>query len=279
MKILGLLFFVVLALSAYLLAVQHRLIYFPRRLQAVSLPPGVERILSQSNSDRQTAYYLPASQDHSSPPDRLWILFGGNAALALDWLPFVSRYKGRPAAFLLFDYPGYGECEGRASPDSIQNSLIKCLRSLAERLGMPVQELIDRTSLVGHSLGAAVALQFACRFPVHKIILLAPFTTMLEMAKRTVPFPFYYLLLHRYDNVAILDKLTSSKAKPQVVIMHGSKDEIVPLSMAKSLALRYSGQIIFHEIDGADHNSVIDLAEEEIYGIMGQDRQTLDESK
>ncbi|MEJ2690914.1 MAG: alpha/beta hydrolase [Deltaproteobacteria bacterium] len=270
MKILCILFFAVLAFSAYLLVAQHRLIYFPKRLQAVSLPPGFERISYQSESGRQTAYYLPASQVHNSPPDRLWILFGGNASLALDWLPFVSRYKGLPAAFLLFDYPGYGECEGRASPDSIQNSLLDCLRSLADRLGLPFSELIDRTSLLGHSLGAAVALQFAERFPVvHKIILLAPFTTMIEMAKRTVPFPFYYLLLHRYNNLAILDKLTSSEAGPQIIIMHGSRDEIVPRSMAKTLARRYSGKIKFHEIDNADHNSVIELAEEEIYGIMG----------
>lgn len=270
MKILFILVVASAAFSAYLLLVQHRLIYFPRKLQALSLPADIERISYQSDGRRQTAYYLAASDRRSPSPKSLWILFGGNASLALDWLPFASRYQDKQTAFLLFDYPGYGESEGKACPASIQQSLLDCLGNLADRLALPISEVIGRTSLIGHSLGAAVALQFADRFPAQNIILLAPFTSMLEMAKRAVPFPFYHLLRHRYDNLAVLDCLTADKSVPAISLFHGSKDQVVPVSMARTLALRYPRQIKYIEIDGADHNTILEVAEPTMHRIMRQ---------
>lgn len=270
MRILFILVVASAAFSAYLLVAQHSLIYFPRKLQDLSLPAGIERISYQSESMRQTAYYLAASDQRCPSPKSLWVLLGGNASLALDWLPFASRYRDEQTAFLLFDYPGYGESEGKACPGSIQQSLLDCLHSLPDRLGLPISEVIGRTSLIGHSLGAAVALQFADRFPVQNIILLAPFTSMLEMAKRTVPFPFYHLLRHRYDNLAVLDHLTAGKSMPAITLFHGSKDQVVPVSMARTLALRYPRQIKYIEIDGADHNTILDVAEPTMHRIMRQ---------
>ena len=271
MNILLILLAAAAAASGFLLIAQHRLIYFPRKSPILTLPAGIERISYESDGARQISYYLAAGPLPDHPPQSLWVLFGGNASLALDWLPFASRYRDSRTAFLFFDYPGYGESEGKAGPNSIQESLLTCLHGLAERLGLPFPELIGRTSLIGHSLGAAVALQFADRYPVREIILLAPFTSMLDMAKRTVPFPFYHLLLHRYDNRAVLDRITSGKTQPDVTIIHGARDEIVPVSMARSLASGHPEQIQYIEIDGADHNTVLDVAEPIIHKIMRQD--------
>ena len=62
---------------------------------------------------QQTAYFIPPREAAEDTPMRLWVLTGGNAALALDWLHFVSEFlhsrhaQREPApAFLLLDYPG-----------------------------------------------------------------------------------------------------------------------------------------------------------------------------
>ena len=53
---------------------------------------------------------------------RVWVLFGGNAGLALDWLGLLTQVNSPGVGFLLIDYPGYGACEGSASPETIRSS-------------------------------------------------------------------------------------------------------------------------------------------------------------
>src|SRR5205823_2079374 len=85
--------------------------------------------------------------------------------LALDWLAnILVNYPVNGDAFLLVDYPGYGKNAGYAMIDSTRASADAAVRALEERLHMPEERFT--VCAIGHSLGAAVALDFANRHRV-----------------------------------------------------------------------------------------------------------------
>ena len=68
---------------------QRSFIYYQRRYPAAvvqrALSRGVTAIEFQTSQGKQVAFlYRTVASDR--PPRRLWLMFGGNAMLALDWL-------------------------------------------------------------------------------------------------------------------------------------------------------------------------------------------------
>ncbi len=112
--------------------------------------------------------------------------------------------------------------------------------------------------MLGHSLGAATGLNFAARHPVERIVLIAPFTTMRAMARRSVGWPLCWLLLHNYDNRARLRELAARPHPPRIAIFHGEDDQFIPVAMGRGLAAMFPGMIAFHPVPGAGHASVLD---------------------
>src|ERR1043166_2637639 len=107
-----------------LLLFQRNLIYFPRRYEALykrSLPGRWVVLEYSTREGAQAAFYVPprgAVDDETETP--LWVMFTGNASLALHWDEFVESWHGKPCAFLLVDYPGYGACAGNPTRDSLR---------------------------------------------------------------------------------------------------------------------------------------------------------------
>ncbi|MCA1764735.1 MAG: hypothetical protein LC633_00515 [Desulfobulbaceae bacterium] len=144
MKIIFLLL-VILIIAGLVVTGQHRLIYYPRSY--VGKPPLPERgeVLGYNTGQgRQAAFYLPPAGDPGQVPGRLWLMFGGNASLALDWLGLIKDFPDPEAAFLLVDYPGYGRSEGRPGPAAILESAETALLALAAHLGAPPADLERR---------------------------------------------------------------------------------------------------------------------------------------
>ncbi|MGB6650249.1 MAG: alpha/beta hydrolase [Bacteroidota bacterium] len=256
------------AIVLLLYAFQHSLIYRARSYAATDLPAGVEEIRYHTTDGEQVAFLVPPRDPAPGPPERLWVAFGGNASLALDWMDFVSRYPDQRAAFLLVDYPGFGKCEGKASPRSIRESSEKLLEQYHARLTSRGAEGLPPLHLLGHSLGAAAALQIAARRDVSRLVLLAPFTTLRAMARKAVGDPLSRLLRHDYDNVARLKEIVASPSPPLVVIIHGRRDEVIPVEMGRRLATEFPSLIRYVELAGADHNSLLLLNEAEVTRAM-----------
>jgi alpha-beta hydrolase superfamily lysophospholipase len=266
--VLPIAFFLLFCAAVVLLlyASQHSLIYRARRYSDADLPKGVEEIRYRTTDGEQVALYVPPREP--VPLERLWMAFGGNASLALDWLDFVSRYPDRRAGFLLVDYPGFGKCEGKASPRGILESSEKLLEHFQARLGGRGAERFPPLHLLGHSLGAAAALQLASRRDVSRIVLLAPFTSLRAMARKAVGDPLARLLRHDYDNVARLEEISGLPSPPVIVIVHGMRDEVIPVEMSRRLATEYPSLIRYVELAGAEHNSLLILHEADVYRAM-----------
>lgn len=262
-KLLLLVVLVLAVTSLVLLFRQHGLIYVPRPydedfLENVS--EWVKPLAFFASEGRQYAYYLGPAGSPQVLPERLWVMFGGNAGLALGWLSFLEGNPYERDGFLLIEYPGYGKNEGRASPGKNYESSESALEALASHLGVKVSAFEGRLSVVGHSLGAAEALEFASHHAARRILLIAPFTSMHDMAVRAVGYPFCYLLLYRYDNIMTLRKLSRTNPKPRVVIFHGSDDGVVPVGMGRELAGIDSAMIEYVEVEGRGHDDILEDA-------------------
>lgn len=172
------LFLIPLLAACFLYSQQHRMIYHPRPYlprEFQGLPSNLEELDFTTTAGSQSAFYV-SPRGRNPLPDRLWVAFCGNGSLALDWNYFIRDYNNANDGFLLVDYPGYGKSQGYATIESTRSASDHALSALATRLGVKEAELEPRLNAIGHSLGAGVALDFAARHPVQRVIVFAPFT-------------------------------------------------------------------------------------------------------
>jgi pimeloyl-ACP methyl ester carboxylesterase len=247
---------------------QQRMIYYPRPYPAgLNLPARLVPVEYRTSQGRQTGFYLPPAAPVPAGRGTTWLLFGGNGSLALDWLDLLENYPDPQTGFLLLDYPGYGRCQGRPSPGAILESAEGALAALTASTGIPAARLQENLGLLGHSLGAAAALLYASRHPVKTILLIAPFTSLKDMAVRVVGPLLSHTLRHDYDNRARLREILARQPAVPITIIHGNHDQVVPVAMGRELAA-LDPRINYLEIDRGDHNFLLITAAAEIRRAM-----------
>jgi uncharacterized protein len=246
---------------------QHSMIYHPRpyslNYARMAGFDGLE-ISYNVSAGAQTAYFIPARK---GPMRRLWLAFCGNGSLALDWMGLLRQYPRDDEAFLLVDYPGYGKNAGTATIADTRESAEAALHALSIRAGF--DEHAVSLGVLGHSLGAAAAFDFAAHHRVSRIVAIAPFTSLREEAARMVGGLLSRLVVDNYDNRASLKTIFAENPNEQVTIFHGIDDEIIPERMGAQLAREFP-RIKFYPVSGADHISVLGLARDQIIACMAQ---------
>lgn len=137
-------------------------------------------------------------------------------------------------AYLLIDYPGYGNNEGSPSPAKIRETMRHMIPLAAADLGWDEVQLRERTRIFGHSLGCAAALLGAEEFSLCRGVLLAPFTSTMDMSCEVTGLNLGFLVTHRFDNQRILQQI-SMDAKARIHLFHGLADGIIPAGMSCQL--------------------------------------------
>ena len=256
---------ILLATVSILYFRQHSLVYHPRPYDdsyAYSLPADGEEIKYSVGAAKCSAYFLPGSKPL---PKRLWVAFCGNGSLALDWTSILPSYPWNGDAFLLIDYPGYGKNGGYATIASTRASADSALKALAERLKTSEDHL--ELCTIGHSLGSAVALDFAAHHNVESIVLIAPFTTLREEAATIFGGWIARLLIESYDNRANLAETMKRNPKARIAIFHGTDDKVIPVRMGRELAVEFPF-VRFFSVERANHVSVLNHGHDKIIDWM-----------
>ncbi len=245
---------------------QAGMMYFPRPYTAAERAAlerdGLWRIPFATRAGDMVAYYKgpPAGE-----ADTVWLVFSGNGGRATDYRDIAAAKND---GYLFVDYPGYGDCEGKPSPRRIDANSSGAVAALEKAAGLEAGALRPKLAAFGHSLGAAAALRAAVEFEMDRVVIVSPFTTMKEMAARVAGKLLANLVTHRYDNVGTLAALIAARPDVNVTILHGTRDEIIPVAMGRDLAAAHPDEVRFLPIEGGDHNSIVARAHREIVAAM-----------
>lgn len=265
-RLLRLVAIAILVPVMFLLGCQSSLIYHPNpygaRHEKMLRDAQGTRVSFTTSQGTQTAFYIPPQTRAPGLPRTIWLCFGGNGALALDWLHFTGAWDER-FAYLLVDYPSYGDCAGKPTPGSIRESSKAAFKALVQHLHTTSEELQPRIAVLGHSLGSAAALMAADDLEARRAVLISPFTSMTDMGRTVLGWPLCHLNLHRFNNHKTL-RHVATRAGARIVIFHGAADEVIPARMGRELAVAHPLAVTFHEIPEAHHNDILALIEDRI---------------
>lgn len=256
LRILRLAFAVALTMLILLVGCQSQFIYFPRPYGPATVTDW-QQATAGKTIDYQTSQGPQRSflQGNLKSPRNLWIVCGGNGTVALDWSEWIDLHAPKEDAWLLVDFPGYGDCKGAPSPEGIRENLAAATPLACQELGWPDHPDPARLRFFGHSLGAAACLIASSEFKIQRGVLIAPFTSTMEMSRVMTGLPMGFLIWHRFDNSARLAEL-AARGPGDVIILHGAEDESIPVMMSRTLASQRKDAVRLIEIPDGRHNTI-----------------------
>ena len=178
----------------------------------------------------------------------LW--FHGNAGNISHRLERLAAFHALGVHNLIIDYRGYGKSDGRPSEKGLYRDADAVYRHLIEERGVAPERIV----LFGKSLGGAVAVDLARRSEVGGLVVESSFTSIVDMAERTLPIlPGRWLVRSRFDSLAKIPEV-----RAPVLVIHGDRDGLVPTEMGRRLFEAAGEPKDFYAVPGADHNDVLD---------------------
>lgn len=178
----------------------------------------------------------------------LIVFFHGNACTLNSMSDFASALQKRGYSTLLVEYPGYGISSEYSPAEEI---IYRDARMLVSFVQEKYHFDNQHTVLFGQSLGTGVAMELAAQGTGGKLILVSPFSSLVDVAKHHYPdFLVSMVLSEKYDNISKADKVTVP-----VLIIHGKKDRVVPYRMGEVLTGKLKNARMF-SIHGAGHNDI-----------------------
>ncbi len=158
------------------------------------------------------------------------VYFHGNSFDIGERAYRIKRYINNGWGVLLLAWRGYSGNLGKPTEKNLYIDGETAIKWIIDNLNYDYENLI----IYGESLGCAVAVELGTRYKFKSIILEAPFTSAPDIArKRYKIYPVKYLVLDKFDNYSKIDKILSP-----VLIISGTKDEVIPHSHSKKLYLK-----------------------------------------
>jgi pimeloyl-ACP methyl ester carboxylesterase len=184
---------------------------------------GARLLRIPSPSGEVLALYAPAPEGAPT-----LVHFHGNGEELADGALLASRFHQAGLGVLTVEYPGYGMAAGAPSERAIYDAAEVALSHLYGELGVPRERVV----LEGQSLGSGVATEMAARGHGARVVLLCPFTSIVDMASRLAPFlPARLYVRDRFDNAA-----KAPRIGVPVLVVHGARDALIPVAQGRRLA-------------------------------------------
>ncbi|MBR1221925.1 alpha/beta fold hydrolase [Bradyrhizobium sp. U87765 SZCCT0131] len=214
-----------LAVVATLFVFQRALLYpVPQTIRvapaAAGFPAATEVELATTDGERIVAWHVPPK-----PGKPVVLFFHGNGEV-LAWR--VARFRAIVAdgtGLLAVSFRGYGGSSGSPTEDGL-------LRDADAAYAFATAKYApERLVPWGYSLGSGVAVALATTRPVGRLILEAPYTSIVEVAAGRFPWlPVRWLMRDRFASDQRMPAL-----KAPLLIMHGERDEVVPFALGQWL--------------------------------------------
>ena len=161
------------------------------------------------------------------------LYFHGQAGNLARRAERVRRYRNAGLGVLMVAYRGFSGSTGRPSERANVHDALEAYDWLVAH-GVKPSDIV----LYGESLGTGVAVQVAAQRQVSGVVLDSPFSSLVELAAQRHPYlPVRRFMKDKYETTSHAARITAP-----VLVLHGEKDPIVPLAMARE---------VFHALAGA----------------------------
>jgi len=189
--------------------------------------------------ERASRHAVPSAAHHSShvidavfvepagvPAQAAVLLCHGIGETVEQWFGVQQLLAANGVTSLVFDYSGYGKSTGRPHWEQFELDAIAAFATLKELApSLPI-------AVLGFSLGSGVATAAIHRVPAQRLILCEAFTSFRRAAKSVgIPRPLDRLVPPIWNAQPPL-----SQCQLPVLIVHGEKDRLFPIAMARELA-------------------------------------------
>jgi fermentation-respiration switch protein FrsA (DUF1100 family) len=181
---------------------------------------GVEEIeIPVADGVTVVAWHAPAKRDK---PTILY--FHGNGANAANRSPKIKKIRENGFGVFYLNNRGYGGSGGSPTEENNVADAIAAHDHLTD-LGVSA----DRIVAYGESLGSGQAVRLAAKRSVSAVVLEAPLTSTVEVARQTYFWlPLSLLIADKYNNERNIRSVTAP-----VLILHGKQDEVIPVEMGR----------------------------------------------
>ena len=224
-----------LAACAFLYFQQRHLLYFPTAAQ-----PGAE---AATRPLRATGPRVLVSTRELAGAQAL-LYFGGNGEVVSRRLPELQAAFPAHSLYLLH-YRGYSGSEGKPTEAGLVEDALALFDQVHARHA--------QVTVIGRSLGSGLAVHVASVRPVHRLVLVTPYDSIVGIAVEQYPwFPVSLLLQDRYESFRYAPRVRA----PTHIIAAGD-DEVIPRASTEQLFRRFApGIATMTVVPGAGHNSI-----------------------
>src|SRR6202158_5061961 len=154
---------------------QRALMYFPDRTRTppalADFPEAQEVVIETADGEKLIAWYVAAAEGRP-----VVLYFHGNGGALVHR---IHRFRGLIAngnGLVALSYRGYGGSSGSPTEEGLLADAAAAYAFAAARY--PAQ----RIAVFGESLGTGVAIWLAARSPVARVVLQAPYTSIVDLA-------------------------------------------------------------------------------------------------
>lgn len=214
---------------------QRQMIYFPSPEVNV---PGVTHIILDTGKVRIKVWTLNPGRE------KALIYFGGNAEnVAYNIDDFRTLFADRTV--YLVNYRGYGGSSGSPHEAGLYSDALLAYDHFSKRH--------SSVSVMGRSVGSAVATYLASKRDVEKLILVTPFDSAVSVGKKLYPFfPISLILQEKLDSVG-----RAAEISADTLIVAATDDEIIPYEHTQNLVEAFTkAQVQVASLGEAGHNTV-----------------------
>src|SRR5262249_50870612 len=232
---------------------QRAMQYFPERFRtapAPAGPPGAEEVwpgrAARACGVRVAGGVGTAWQGRPGGEKPVVLYFHGNGGSLRGRVDRFRDLTADGTGLVALSYRGYGGSSGAPTEAGLVNDALAAYAFTRARY--PAERIV----LWGESLGTGVAVALAAQEPVGHLILQSPFTSAADVGAQRYWFvPVGLLMKDQFRSDLRIGKVTAP-----VLVLHGDRDNIVPMALAERLYGLINAPKRFVRFAGIGHNDL-----------------------
>ena len=238
-----------LGVTAAVAASQRRLVFNPSNKREVPSPRSSGHrtrpiVLRATDGTKLSGWLMTPQQPGPHPA----VVYFGGRSEEVSWVVRDAGMLFPGMAVLAVNYRGYGASHG----DPAENHMVEDGRLLFDWLAERHHVDPSKVAVVGRSLGSGVAVQVALERPVHSLVLITPYDSILALAKRKFrAVPVEYVLQHRFESVKYAPSLTAP-----TYVLRAATDDVVPHSHTDVLVSKLGRLHRDETVPDSDHMNI-----------------------